>query len=268
MKHAAIALNPRGAEVARRLRGCLPGTDVFLPTNLAAEMPELEATPFGNLRELAGPLFARCGRGPEFIEGGMVFIMPVGIVVRMIAPLAKDKHTDPAVVVVDEGCHFAISLLSGHEGGANRLALKVANATGAEPVITTAAEVAKRTVVGVGARRGIGIEAVRQAIEAALQQAGRPLAGVRWVATLEEKGGEPGIVAACSSLGLDLRTFSKARIARFQGEYHRSAFVREKIGVEGVCEPCVLLSGREMKLLLPKTAFAGVTVAVGEESSI
>lgn len=260
MKHAAIALNPRGAEVARRLRDCLPGTDVFLPAKLAAEMPELEATSFDSLGELAGSLFARCG--------GMVFIMPVGIVVRMIAPLAKDKHTDPAVVVVDEGCHFAISLLSGHEGGANRLALKVANATGAEPVITTAAEVAKRTVVGVGARRGIGLEAVRQAIEAALQQAGRPLAGVRWVATLEEKGGEPGIVAACSSLGLDLRTFSKARIACFQGDYHRSAFVQEKIGVEGVCEPCVLLSGKEMRLLLPKTAFSGVTVAVGEESSI
>ena len=257
--HAVVALNFAGIEIARRLRHRLPETDVFLPTELA-QVAHVEAVPFNNLRELAGLLFARY---PE-----MVFIMPMGIVVRIIAPHAKDKHTDPAVVVVDEAGRFAISLLSGHQGGANLLALRVANATGAEPVITTAAETRQRLVVGLGARKGISPEAVQQAINRALQAVSCTSAGVRWVATIEDKADEPGIVAACALLGLPLRTFSKERIARFQGSYQRSRLVKERIGVEGVCEPCVLLSGREMEMILPKTAFQGVTVAVGRESSI
>ncbi len=67
--------------------------------------------------------------------------MATGIVVRAIAGVVKDKFTDPAVVVVDEKGKFAISLLSGHVGGANRLALKVASIIGAQPVITTATDV-------------------------------------------------------------------------------------------------------------------------------
>lgn len=254
MRCAVVTLNPRGRQIAHRLRERLPGTDLFLPAMLAEG-----ATPFVNLRQLVTELFPR--------YQGIVFIMPVGIVVRMIAPYARDKHTDPAIVAVDEGGRFAVSLLSGHEGGANLLALRVANAIDAEPVITTAAEAAKRTVVGLGARRGVSAQAVRLAIETALDTAARPLYSVRWLTTIEDKAVEPGVMAACAALGLPIRTFSKDRIARFQGSYHRSAFIREKIGVEGVCEPCVLLSGREMRLLLPKTAFKGVTVAVGEEDS-
>jgi len=121
--------------------------------------------------------------------------------------------------------------------------------------------------VGLGARKGISPEVVRQAIDRALQAAGRSLEEVRWVATMAGKADEPGIVAACALLGLPLRFFSRERIACFKGSYQRSGFVKQKIGVEGVCEPCVLLSGRDMELILPKTAFQGVTVAVGEESS-
>ena len=51
---------------------------------------------------------------------GLVFAVPTGVVVRAIAPLLKDKRTDPAVVVVDVGGRFAISLVGGHERGGNR----------------------------------------------------------------------------------------------------------------------------------------------------
>jgi cobalt-precorrin 5A hydrolase len=71
---------------------------------------------------------------------GFVFIMATGIVVRLIAPLLKSKESDPAVVVMDDAGTFAISLLSGHLGGANELAERCAFASGARAVITTATD--------------------------------------------------------------------------------------------------------------------------------
>jgi cobalt-precorrin 5A hydrolase len=70
-----------------------------------------------------------------------IFIMATGIVVRSIAGHLVHKTHDPAVVVCDEAGRFAISLVSGHVGGANALARGVAAITGGQSVITTATDV-------------------------------------------------------------------------------------------------------------------------------
>lgn len=67
----------------------------------------------------------------------IIFVGALGVCVRMIAPLVKDKYTDPAVVCVDSIGRNAISVLSGHIGGANKLCEEVAHVIGANPVITT-----------------------------------------------------------------------------------------------------------------------------------
>ena len=66
-----------------------------------------------------------------------VFIGAMGICVRTIAPLIEDKHHDPAVVSIDSLVHHAISVLSGHVGGANELTRRIASIVDAQPVITT-----------------------------------------------------------------------------------------------------------------------------------
>ncbi len=70
----------------------------------------------------------------------IIFISATGIAVRKIAPLIKDKYTDPAVLVIDDKAKHVISLLSGHIGGANELATDIAKTINAEPVITTASD--------------------------------------------------------------------------------------------------------------------------------
>ena len=71
---------------------------------------------------------------------GIIFIGATGIAVRSIAPYVASKKTDPAVLVTDECGKFVISLLSGHLGGANELALQAAEALHAVPIVTTATD--------------------------------------------------------------------------------------------------------------------------------
>lgn len=80
-------------------------------------------------------------RDAFYASDGLIFIGACGIAVRMIAPYINDKLSDPAVVVIDERAFHAVSLLSGHFGGANRLACLCAQITGAELVITTATDI-------------------------------------------------------------------------------------------------------------------------------
>ncbi len=71
---------------------------------------------------------------------GIVAFLATGATVRLVAGMLDDKARDPGVVCVDEAGRHAIALVGGHQGGANALALLVADVLGAAPVVTTASD--------------------------------------------------------------------------------------------------------------------------------
>lgn len=131
MTLAICAITTKGATLARRLGTLLPEAEVWLPEKFRAN-DGCHYRPAG-MGEILPQLFLR--------GHGLICIMATGIVVRSLAPHLRGKALDAAVVVVDEGGQFAISLLSGHLGGANALTRQVAGLLNATPVITTATDV-------------------------------------------------------------------------------------------------------------------------------
>ena len=146
MNAAIFAFTERGKATARRIAGILDIRARYAPARLSGE--DFSAYT-GALPEFAGRVLDR---------DALVFVGAAGIAVRAIAPHVASKRTDPAVLCVDEAGQFVIPILSGHIGGANRLARLLAEALGAVPVITTATDVNGRFSVDAwAAEQGMAI---------------------------------------------------------------------------------------------------------------
>ena len=254
---AIIALSNRGARLAVRLAQAIGPCDVFLHKDVARRF---QGERFNAVIALTRRMFKR--------YRGLVYMMPCGVAVRAIAGQLKHKTTDPAIVVVDVGGRYAVSLLSGHEGGANALALRIANALAAEPVISTTTEAARDLIVGVGCRRGARAADIVAAVRQGLRRAGVRPNRVRWLASADIKQGEAGLAAAAGKLGLGLRFISSGEIRSTAKTFRRSSFVNGKVNLPAVAEPAALLAGRRTQLILPKTIIRGVTVAVAKENCL
>lgn len=127
------AFTQRGAELAQKLAQGLRQDghtiQLWVPARLSKQtsLPPMQ----GGLQQWTGQ---------HFDSAALIFVGATGIAVRAVAPWVKDKTTDPAVLCIDEGGRYVIPLLSGHIGGANRLARHVAEMLGAQAIITTATD--------------------------------------------------------------------------------------------------------------------------------
>ncbi len=291
---------------------------------------------------------------------GFIFIMATGIVVRVIAPYIDNKRFDPAVVVVDDMGRHAISLLSGHLGGANDLTRQVAAIIDAQPVITTATDVAHKIAadmlavklnlaiepfdqlkvinaaianddkvifcvdselsqfkqyidlaqkmgvrlesmdalknsddydgavvitdkdlymvkphlylrpymlaVGIGCRRNTPSTLIFDALHLACRKIGRSMKSIAVLASADIKKDEIGLLAACQQLVIPLKIYNNEQLERCIRDNHltESDFVKKQIGVGNICEAAALLAGESHKLLLPKTKYPQVTIAIAK----
>ena len=125
-----IAITQQGLALAKKLKAQFPDSVIYT----LAKWHDKECTAIEpDLGTFTAQLFDR--------HKTLVYVMATGIVVRSIARHLVGKTVDPAGVVLDEKGQFAISLLSGHLGGANAVASEIAGAIGATAVITTASDV-------------------------------------------------------------------------------------------------------------------------------
>ena len=330
MNAVLFAFTERGKATARRIDEALGGGCALrAPARLAGDGFDAYA---GGLSECVGAVFDR---------DALIFVGAAGIAVRAIAPHAVSKRSDPAVLCVDEAGQYVIPLLSGHIGGANALARRLAAALDAIPVITTATDVngrfsvdawaAERGMVitsmalakrvsaeiltrdipicsdapmpealpgglmrgnrgplgicvsvrdlkpfdetlllvpralrlGLGCRRGATREAIEQAIDAALSSNGLRVEAVAGAASIDVKADEDGLLACCRAHGWPVEFLSADRLNAVPGDFSKSAFVKDTVGVDNVCERAAAARGG--RLIVRKTAQGGVTVAVAEE---
>ena len=328
MSAVIFAFTERGKVTARRVAECLGPCELRAPARLADD--GFEAYP-GSLPDFTGTVFGR---------DALIFVGAAGIAVRAIAPHVASKKSDPAVLCLDEAGTFVIPLLSGHIGGANRLARLLAGALHATPVITTATDVngrfsvdtwatehgmvitsmplAKRVSaeiltgdvpfytdaprpdalanglvwadsgklgvcasihdlkpfdetlllvpralrLGLGCRRGTPSEAIERAVSKVFAENNLRVEAIAEAASIDVKSDEPGLIACCKAHGWPIRFYSADELNAVPGAFTPSAFVRSTVGVDNVCERAAAASGG--RLIVPKTAMDGVTVAVAE----
>ncbi|ADY57160.1 cobalamin (vitamin B12) biosynthesis CbiG protein [Syntrophobotulus glycolicus DSM 8271] len=135
MKASVFSFTRNGAGLGLQLKDLLQAQEYEVGIYSAKALSEPLEGPKGydpDLNTVVKQAFQSCSL--------LVFIGACGIAVRLIAPYIRDKRSDPAVICLDEKGTFVIPLLSGHIGGANKLALFIAEQTGAQPVVTTATD--------------------------------------------------------------------------------------------------------------------------------
>lgn len=168
MKAVVFAYSRQGCNTARKVLEKLEGECS------AYTMARFEEKGFLPIPRPSKPLYEECFSGTD----AMIFVGSCGIAVREIAPYVKDKRTDPAVICIDELGKFVIPLLSGHIGGANALAMKLAEMLHGVPVITTATDInAKFSVDAWAVQNGFTISNMQtaKAVSAAILEENIPL---------------------------------------------------------------------------------------------
>lgn len=152
---AIVAITKHGAAIASRLAPQIPEAEVVVSEKQAGHLGD-----FANPRRVyQGALSAQIGELFASYDQ-IIFLVSLGAVVRLIAPHLKSKDEDPGILVIDDAADFVIPVLSGHVGGANAYAEKVAALLAATPVLTTASDVGKTIPVDIlGRELGWQVEA-------------------------------------------------------------------------------------------------------------
>jgi cobalt-precorrin 5A hydrolase len=346
-KIAVLVLTPEAKKIAVNLKKKQPNLDLFLSQRLAMSKTKNDFKTFSSLKKTVSKIFKD--------YDALVFIMSLGIVVRIIANLLESKKTDPAIITIDDQGQNVISTLSGHLGGANKLTLEIAEILKAKPVITTATDCnnklavdllaqrlnceikpfkrlkkansallfkqelhifsdykfelkednnlkkyplaefdssaqanvfkvivdnhnfklgknqiqlfPKNLIIGLGCRKNTPFWKLEQALNQFLAQNNLAQASIKSLATIDLKKDETGILKLAAKYNWPLEIIERSEIKKVEAdlEIAKSDFVKKTIGVSAAAAPAAILASKSGQLIIDKTKYSGITLAVVEE---
>ena len=138
-----------------------------------------------------------------------------------------------------------------------------------EPVYLTAGDVTlnlipQKLIVGIGCKRGTSTEKISAAVTAACETINQPVERIKILASVDIKSDEGGLLEFAKNLGVEIKFFSVAELAKKITEYKlsESEFVKATLGIGNVCEAAALCCVKSARFALPKKSFDGVTVAL------
>ncbi len=205
----------------------------------------------------------------DFTQGhDCIFICSIGIVIRALAPTLQDKYRDPAVVALDESGDHVIPLLSGHQGGADALARRIAERIGARCVTTSSGDYGQPVyTLGIGCDRNCPVEMINELLDkaSAIPGVSESLCAL---ASIDLKADEPCLVATAADLALPFRTWPAQHLRSVEDQLtEKSETVFREVGCYGVAEAAALVAAAQItgswaELVLPKQKNARATIAV------
>ena len=343
MKLSIISFTENGKLLSVKIAKLLDGTEYALYTKCQAFCQEEQTVRFvtQGIGEWAKEQFEE--------RNALLFIGACGIAVRAIAPYITDKLHDSPVLVMDEKGQYVIPILSGHVGGANELAISLAEKTGAKPVITTATDIndqfaidlfakkngltivnkdgiarvsskvlsgkhitmaiehghfekndklpggielveypplqkvdvvitsenrefestillkPKEYAVGIGCKKGKEAEKIEDFIIRHLRRTGITLMQIFGMASIDVKRDEPGLLAWSRKEKIPFITYTAEELKIVKGDFHKSGFVKEQVGVDNVCERAAMkMCEPGGRLIYEKHAEDGMTIAIAK----
>lgn len=122
----------------------------------------------------------------------------------------------------------------------------------------------QKLIAGIGCKRGTSAEKIFSAVNQACKMINQPVERIKLLASVDIKSNEAGLIEFAKNLGVEIKFFGVADLAKKIADYKlsESKFVKDTIGVGNICEAAALCCVENAKFALPKKIFDGVTICL------